>query len=600
VKKHLAFACLPPLIALILQWWLWQWITPFVWFLFFPAVFISARLGGLRGGMLGTVLSIICVWYVFIPPQFSFAIDKTGNHFVIAMFLVMGFLISDIHERLQRVQQQSDTRFEATFELAAVGLAIVSPIGRWLRVNHKLCEMLGYSTKELLALTFQDITHPDDLSADLHQVQRMLNGEIHNYTMEKRYLIKNGATLWIKLTVSLVSKPNGAADYFIAVIEDIHALKQAAEQIAKSQQQMQAFIHNAPHCIAMFDQHMNYLAISDRWLKQYGRGHADLLGLNHYAVHPDMPASWKAVHQEGLAGKLLEKEEDCWQQEDGTRLWLSWAVSPWRNANDEIGGIIISAEDITARKLAEEELYLLNAELEQRVKQRTEELMKTNQELDSFSYAVSHDLRAPLRAMSGFSQALIEDYGAQLPNTAIDYLQQIDIAGRKMSELIDGLLSLSRNTRNNMHLQKIDLSALAEDLAAELTKAEPSREVRIEIQPGITVNADAAMLTLVLQNLLGNAWKYSCKTPAACIKIYTEWRDDRHCICIADNGAGFDMTHSQRLFQPFQRLHRQDEFPGIGIGLATVQRIIHRHGGLIEAQAAPGKGAVFCFSLGEN
>jgi len=243
------------------------------------------------------------------------------------------------------------------------------------------------------------------------------------------------------------------------------------------------------------------------------------------------------------------------------------------------------------------EVRQLNAELEQRVAERTAELTAANHELDSFAYAVSHDLRAPVRAMIGFSQALKEDFGGELRADALVYLDQIEIASRKMGGLIDGLLTLSRSTRGELRHDKVDLSALALRRLAELAKSEPQRAVAWQVDPGLAVRGDASMLEAVMTNLLDNAWKYSDKAPAARIRVYAENRDGRPWICVADNGAGFDMAHAERLFKPFQRLHRQDEFPGIGIGLATAQRILHRHGGEIVATAAPCQGATFCFSL---
>ncbi|MFA4968167.1 MAG: ATP-binding protein [Sulfuritalea sp.] len=243
------------------------------------------------------------------------------------------------------------------------------------------------------------------------------------------------------------------------------------------------------------------------------------------------------------------------------------------------------------------EVRQLNAELEQRVAERTAELTAANHELDSFAYAVSHDLRAPVRAMIGFSQALKEDFGGELRADALVYLDQIEIASRKMGGLIDGLLTLSRSTRGELRHDKVDLSALALRRLAELAKSEPQRAVAWQVDPGLAVRGDASMLESMMTNLLDNAWKYSDKVPAARIRVYAENRDGRPWICVADNGAGFDMAHAERLFKPFQRLHRQDEFPGIGIGLATAQRILHRHGGEIVATAAPGQGATFCFSL---
>jgi len=276
---------------------------------------------------------------------------------------------------------------------------------------------------------------------------------------------------------------------------------------------------------------------------------------------------------------------------NGSRRWFDVNVIPAPE------GIAIFSVDITERKQAEESIRQLNDDLERRVVERTAALIAANSELDSFAYAVSHDLRAPLRAMSGFSQALIEDYGSQLPGEARVYLDQIDLASRKMNELIDGLLTLSRSVRGELRHDNVDLSALSERLLAELLRNNPGREMDAEVEAGLRVYGDARMLEAVMRNLLGNAWKYTAYAAAPTIRVYAEERQGVRCFCVADNGAGFDMRHSDRLFQPFQRLHRQEEFPGIGIGLATVQRIVHRHNGVMDARGEPGKGAVFCFTL---
>ena len=256
-----------------------------------------------------------------------------------------------------------------------------------------------------------------------------------------------------------------------------------------------------------------------------------------------------------------------------------------------VGGLVAE------RKRTLDKLLRLNADLERRVEERTAELKGANQELDSFAYAVSHDLRAPLRAMHGFSQALVEDYGERLEGDAREFLEQITIASRKMGELIDGLLTLSRSTRGELRHDRVDLAALSERLLAELSAAEPTRQVAWHIEPTLTARGDACMIEVVMRNLLGNAWKYTTHVDEPTVRVFAKQEGREHFFCVADNGAGFDMAHAARLFQPFQRLHRQDEFPGIGIGLATVQRIIHRHGGLIRGTAAPGQGATFCFSL---
>jgi signal transduction histidine kinase len=272
--------------------------------------------------------------------------------------------------------------------------------------------------------------------------------------------------------------------------------------------------------------------------------------------------------------------------------WLSLSVySPQK------GECVAVFANVTERKRAEEEIRALNAELERRVQDRTAELEAANKELEAFSSSVSHDLRAPLRAMEGFCEALREECDATLSEAARDYLEQIVLAGRRMGELIDGLLRMARSTRGELFRENVDLSAIALRVLEDLARAEPDRRVQWSIEPGLSAYCDARLAEVILANLLGNAWKYTARAREPCIRFDGERRDGPLAFIVSDNGAGFDMSLASRLFTPFQRLHRQEEYPGIGIGLATVQRIVHRHGGVITAEGAPGAGATFRFTL---
>ncbi len=268
-----------------------------------------------------------------------------------------------------------------------------------------------------------------------------------------------------------------------------------------------------------------------------------------------------------------------------------------RNYEGEMLAFILIHKDITDRKQAEAEIRKLNEELEQRVKERTIQMEAVNKELESFAYSVSHDLRAPLRALDGFSANLKAKYDDHLDDQGRHYLNRIHKAALYMSDLIDDLLKLSRVTRAEFKKQQVDLSKLAAEIFAALQEAEPQYKARLEISPGLSARGDASLLRVVMENLLGNAWKFSTNEKETRIEVGRTVIEEVEVFYIRDNGAGFDMTYADKLFGAFQRLHGAEEFPGTGVGLATVQRVINRHGGKVWAEGEVGKGATFYFTL---
>jgi PAS domain S-box-containing protein len=260
--------------------------------------------------------------------------------------------------------------------------------------------------------------------------------------------------------------------------------------------------------------------------------------------------------------------------------------------------VLLAIEDVTERDLARGKMHQINRELEARVRDRTAELEAANRELEAFCYSVSHDLRAPLRALDGFSDELMRTYpGKVLDERGLHYLERIRAGTQRMGRLIDDLLQLSRLSRGEMRRERTDLTALVQGIATDLRQQEPSRSVAIRVQPGLTAWGDAGLLRIALENLLGNAWKFTSKNPAATIEVGQAESQGIPTFFVRDDGAGFDMAHASKLFRAFQRLHQERDFPGNGVGLATVQRVIRRHGGQVWGEGVPDGGATFFFTL---
>lgn len=327
-----------------------------------------------------------------------------------------------------------------------------------------------------------------------------------------------------------------------------------------------------------------------------------------------MPSLWRAVDDNGFdipweerpAIKALHTKARVRRatigifRPDGELRWHQVDAVPVLGEDGQALHVVSSFIDVTERERAQEEIKRLNEELEERVAVRTRELLAANQELEAFSYSVSHDLRAPLRSIDGFSQALLEDCGALLDQTGEDYLGRIRAATRRMGGLIDDLLALAHVSRYEMGRERVDLSGLARSIGEQLSRSEPQRQLTYTVAKGLTTGGDPHLLRLVLENLLGNAWKFTAKHPQARIEFGAKVESGEPIYFVRDDGVGFSMAYADKLFRPFQRLHSTAEFEGSGVGLATVHRIVQRHGGRAWAEGALEQGATFYFTLGES
>ena len=312
---------------------------------------------------------------------------------------------------------------------------------------------------------------------------------------------------------------------------------------------------------------------------------------------PEEIAAGKPAEKLKIAEQNWRFEEEGWRmRKDGSRFWASVTITALRDKSGQLRGFGKVTRDFSNRKKAEDEMQSHRKELAE----KNAQLLVVNQEMESFSYSVSHDLRTPLRTIDGFSHALLEDCAAQLNEEGKGYLNRIRSATQRMGALIDDLLSLSRLSRAPMRVQTFDLSALVNTVAAEIRRAQPDRRVELQVAEGLKVNGDCGLLRIALENLLGNAWKFTSKKPSAHVEFGQTEANGKSAFFLRDDGAGFDPAYAARLFGAFQRLHGMAEFEGTGVGLATVRRIIQRHNGRIWAESAVDQGATFFFTLNEQ
>jgi PAS domain S-box-containing protein len=370
-----------------------------------------------------------------------------------------------------------------------------------------------------------------------------------------------------------------------------------APAVEVGHEQLMALIDHTSAVIYMRDADGRYLLVNREYERLFKLRRQDIVGLTDHDLFPEPIADeFRANDLQAFARGVPVQVEEQAPSDDGLRTYVTvkFPLTDRRGRAYAVCGI---STDITERKMAEEEVRRLNDELEMRVRQRTAELEASTRELDAFAYSVSHDLRAPLRSLEGFSQVLLEDFSADLDEEAQRYLGRIQANVARMAQMIDDLLHLSRATRSQLRREHTDLSALAREVLAELAAQEPGREVETHVPDGLVARSDPHLVRLVLQNLIGNAWKFTAHRDDPVIRVGVQRQDGIDVFSVEDNGAGFDMTYAHKMFDPFQRLHSASEFEGTGIGLAIVARIVTRHGGQIHADGTPGGGATFRFSL---
>jgi PAS domain S-box-containing protein len=500
--------------------------------------------------------------------------------------LLTGFLVRAAMQLFFKAEQleASELMTRKIFKNAAIGKAIVSPLGRWVGVNPALCKLLGYSEEELLATDFQTLTHPEDLGKDLQLLEKLLLREIDSYQIEKRYRSKSSGYVWVLLSVSPVWKKDGDIDYFISQVQDLTELK-------KSEQKFYTLFQRSSHPHLIFNEKNGIIDCNQAALDILGYADKKELLRQHPAAfspefQPDGRASVeKSFEMDALARKAgYHRFEWVHRKSTGELFPVEVTLTIV-----EFGGaleILVVWYDLSERKRAEETRTQL-----------IERLERTNTELERFAYVASHDLKEPLRMVCSFTELLMHEYGDRLDDTANKYISIAATSAKRMVALIDDLLDYARVGHEGVDDEEFSTRDCVEYALKNLEDQIFSKgaTVRIGAMPNITSSKIRFMT--VMQNLMGNALKYGRTDGTAEVLVSSEEKNGEYIFCVADNGIGIRSDYWKQIFEPFKRLHTGQEYPGTGMGLAICRKIVESAGGEIWVKSDEGKGAAFCFSL---
>lgn len=509
---------------------------------------------------------------------------------VLAGVLFTVVFVAVRRENLRRIE--TEARLDRFFSLSPDLFCVAGMDGYFKQLNPAFSRTLGYTSEELLARPFLDFTHPDDRAATRAEAEKLGRGA-PTIQFRNRFRCHDGSSRWL----SWNAQPVIEESLMYATARDITGLKHNEDRMAAVVDELSAFkaALDEHAIVAITDRRGKITYVNDKFCTISKFAREELLGQDHRIVNsghhskPFIRELWETIK----GGRVWSGEIKN-RAKDGTFYWVATTIVPFLDEHGQPSQYIAIRADITERKRAEERVVQLNAELQA----GSAQLVEANGELESFSYSVSHDLRAPLRHVQGYVELLDRASAGQLSAKAQRYVEIIKAASVDMGQLIDDLLEFSRMGRAEMRESRVELAALVHETIRKLEMATAGRNIVWQVAPLPVVLGDPAMLQQVMANLVGNAVKYSARRDPARIEIACAGDEDgRAVLFVRDNGAGFDMQYVDKLFGVFQRLHRADEFEGTGIGLATVRRIVARHGGRAWAEGAPDQGATFYVTL---
>jgi PAS domain S-box-containing protein len=483
--------------------------------------------------------------------------------------------------------REGEKRFRRTFEMAGAGLAQVSLDGRFMRVNPRVCEILGYGEKELIGRTVKELSHPEDRDAADAQRDRVLRGEADSARLEKRYLRKDGAVVWVSLVIAVERDAAGRPLHAISVLDDITGRKRTEAALQESEALFRSTFELAASGIAHVSLDGRFMRVNRQLCGILRYREDELIGRSVKEVsHPEDRDVTDAQRLKVHAGERQSvRFEKRYLRKDGSTVWVSLGVALVRGDGGAPLYEIAMFDDITERKQAEAALH-----------EAHEELKRSNSELEQFAYVASHDLQEPLRMVSSYTQLLGRRYGEKFDADAKEFMGYIVDGAARMKQLIEDLLAYSRVGTKGKDFRAVELDRALRRALGNLKAAIDESGARVTHDPLPTLPADEVQLAQLFQNLIGNALKFRADA-APRIRVQVSEKDKFFEFAVRDNGIGIEPQYFERIFMVFQRLHNKGEYPGTGIGLAICKKVVERHGGQIRVESRPGEGSAFIFTL---
>ncbi len=550
-------------------------------------------------------------------------------------------IIRDISDKIEVYEKlkQSEERHKLITENLHDAIWILSPDEKITYISQSVSQLRGYTPEEVMNQKMEEIVCPSSLPLVYGMIEEFYSelakgNKVDLKAFQVEQPCKDGSTVWTEVNVKPIFDENNNFMYFLGVSRDIDSRIKSEEENRQLKERLELQINRMPIGMIVWDKNFKIQSWNPAAEEIFGYTKEEIIGVHpfDYLVPQDMQDEINLIWERLLQGDQTAHNINDNLTKSGECITCHWSNTPLKDGNGNIIGALSMVQNITNQQLVEAELQNNRENLEELVKKRTKEiedqskklhdsqmaltflledinetradleaankkLDAVNKELEAFSYSVSHDLRAPLNRMNGFSNALLENYSSQLDEKGIHYLKRIRASSQHMSELINDILNLSKISRRKIIPKEINISEIVTNILKELTESDPSRKINFSIKKNLHVKADETLMEIFLRNLLENAWKFCSRQDETKIALDSKAGKDEIIIFIKDNGVGFDMKYYDQLFQPFRRLHPENEFTGTGIGLATAQRIINRHKGRIWAESEIGEGTTFFFTI---